>query len=192
MVNAESFRTQNGSGPLGSAGTRPPLDPGSAHGSVPPRSSEARATADPLKDVAAHWTEVREFLNHFLTAKADQVKLQARQVALWALAGVAGGIAGLAAIITAVVFLLDGTASGLAELLGGRLWAGQLIVGSAVLLGIGLAGWLGIRKFFQSSHKRMVAKYDRRHSLQRFTFGYDASRRAARERGADGGCPPRM
>jgi len=169
------------------------MEPGSSPDArLPPGKDKPQLTSDPLGDVAASWAEVREFLNHFLTVKADQVKLQARQVALWALAGLTGGIAGFAAIIMAVVFLLNGTAVGLSELLGGRIWVGQLIVGSAVLLAIALAGWLGVRKFFQTSHKRMVAKYDRRHSLQQFTFGYDASRRAARERGADGGCAPRM
>ena len=68
----------------------------------------------------------------------DQLKLKARQIVIWGLVGLTGGIAGLVAIITSVVFLLQGAARGLAELLGGRIWAGQLIVASAVLLVVGL------------------------------------------------------
>jgi len=185
MVNSNSHGTRNGTGFHPADETFP-----REQGRTPRNAGGPETVPDPLAEIAAHFAEAREFLSHFLTVKADLFRLHACRIALWGLAGFTAAIAGLTAIITAVALLINGFAGVLAEWFGGRLWAGELVAGSLCLCMAALAAWFGVRKVFQVSHQRMVAKYDRRRCQQQFTFGYDASRRAAREHRADGDCAP--
>lgn len=198
MVASESTGTRNGSWPHSpssqpAGGEFPPGDPKSgarvADGAEY-RSDAPPSESDPLVEIAAHLAEAREFLSHFLSAKADQFRLQASRIVVWCFVGLIAGVAGAAAIVTAAALLVDGFAHGLAVLFGGRLWAGELVAGGVCLGMAALVLWLGVRKIFQISQQRTVAKYARRHTLQQFKFGFDASRGAARNGAADGGCAP--
>jgi hypothetical protein len=76
---------------------------------------------------------LREYALYYVSARVDVVKHRVRKAILWAAAGVMGMVAGAVVLITAIVLLLDGIAAGLAALLGGRRWAGDLITGIVVL-----------------------------------------------------------
>jgi hypothetical protein len=88
------------------------------------------------------------------------------------------GIVALGALVTAVVMTLSGAASGIAELLDGRLWAGQLIVGLSVLLITALTIFFGLRSVMGSSRSAMIKKYEHWRNHQQAEFGHDIVDRA--------------
>jgi hypothetical protein len=117
----------------------------------------------PLEPLLKHLAELQTHVSHYLQATADKVRLSARQAAVWAALGLAAAVVGATVLVTATVLVLYGAANGIAASLGGRLWAGQLIVGSVVLTGIALACWLGLRSFTASSRRKTIDKYERQH-----------------------------
>jgi hypothetical protein len=117
----------------------------------------------PLEPLLAHLTQLQTHVSHYLQATADKLRLSVRQAAVWAALGLVAAVVGATVLVTATVLLLSGAANGIAASLGGRLWAGQLIVGSLVLIGTALAGWLGLRSLTASSRRKTIDKYERQH-----------------------------
>jgi len=133
---------------------------------------------DPIPPIMAHLAELREYLSHYVGVTRDQFKLSLRNLVLYVLLGLLGAVAGIAILVTAAVVLLQGCVHGLEALLGGRLWAAQLIVGAVVLTAAGIAAWRFAVRFTESSRKSMVEKYEQRHQAQRNRFGHDVQERA--------------
>src|SRR5947208_14581835 len=94
--------------------------------------------AEAWRSVVDKLGELGEYAGHYLAAKSDAFKLTMRNVAVMAALGIIGLIAAGGLVVTAVVLLCVGIAHGIAALLGGRMWAGELITG-VLLLGL-LAG----------------------------------------------------
>jgi len=137
------------------------------------------APADEVRSAFSHFGELADYANHYFAARLDAIKLTLRNVAIFAALGIVGLIAGGALVVTAVVQLCMGLAQAVAALLGGRMWAGNLIVG-VLLLGL-LAGgvMIGLKLLAKGSKKKTVAKYELRQSHQRNQYGRDAADRAA-------------
>jgi len=135
--------------------------------------------AGALRGVGSLVGELRDYFGHYISARTDAIKLSLRNVAIFAVLGMLGLIAGAALITTAVVQLCLGLAQALAHLLGDRMWAGNLIVGALLLALIGIGAVVGLKIISSSSRKRTVAKYELRQHQQREQFGRDASERAA-------------
>ncbi len=82
--------------------------------------------------------------------------------ALWqAIAAAAVALVGLVTIATAVVLLLRGLAHGLGEALGGREWAGELLVGGFVLFAIASAAFAAFQRQQNDWQKEDLEKYER-------------------------------
>jgi hypothetical protein len=141
-------------------------------------SPEEDIPPDPLPPIMAHLAELREYFSHYVSITRDQFKLSLRNLVLYASLGLLGAVAGTAMLVTAAVLLLQGCVNGLEVLLGGRLWAAQLIVGAIVLTAAGIAAWRFAVGFTESTRKSMVDKYDERHLAQRNRFGHDVQERA--------------
>lgn len=133
---------------------------------------------DPLAQVRLCLAELRDYAAYYLAARADALKLQARTIAIYAALGLTAGIAGAGALITAVVLALGGVANGFAQLLGGRVWAGQLITGLGVLLIAAATIVFGLRYLTNSSRGRTKKKYELWRNDQRAQFGHDVVERA--------------
>jgi hypothetical protein len=133
-----------------------------------------------LKPLLRSLGELKEYIGYYLSAQGDAVRLKIRQGLAWAVLGIAGGLVGLAALITSVVLLLDGAAEGLAILFGGRLWAGELVTGAIILLVAGIVAYVVVARITKTSRQRIIQKYERRRQKQRVEFGYDVSQRAKR------------
>lgn len=118
----------------------------------------------PLEPLLAHLAELKAQALHYLQASADRVRLSARQAAIWGAIGLLAALVGATMLITATVLTLQGAANGIAAALGGRLWAGQLIVGLCVLGGAALTCWLASRKLAETSRRKTMGKYERKHS----------------------------
>lgn len=132
-----------------------------------------------LKDAVARWAEVKEYLGYFLATKVDALRLSIRQAIFYAALGVIGLLAAVAGVVTAVVLLLIGAAHLISVLLGGRQWAGELIVGATVIGSIALATFIVLSKLTRTSRTQTVKKYESRKRQQRLRFGHDVSDRAA-------------
>ena len=107
------------------------------------------------------------------------MKLALRRRGIRAAIGLIGLVALAAMIVTAVALLCIGLAQLVSAWCGGRAWAGNLVVGIA-LLGL-LAGGLivGMRYIGEHSRKRTVQNYELRRKRQRTDFGHDVARSGA-------------
>jgi hypothetical protein len=123
--------------------------------------------------------ELAEYLSYYVSARTDGVKFSLRnvlfRVSLAALVFVA--ISGL--IVAASWCMLSGAAEGLAVLLGGRVWAGNILAGFLVITGLGLGmNWLAAKRK-RTTRKRTTTKYENRQARQQADFGHNVSERAA-------------
>src|SRR6266550_2834684 len=91
------------------------------------------APTEAVRDAVSKFAELRAYAQQYFSAKADQWRLTARNIAIFAALGVVGLIVAGATIVIALVMLFQGVAGAIAAGLGGRVWAGNLIVGLALL-----------------------------------------------------------
>ncbi|MGE5609787.1 MAG: hypothetical protein ACM359_11070 [Bacillota bacterium] len=130
--------------------------------------------------VAKLVAEYKEYLAYFLATKVDGVRLTVRQGIVYAALGVIGFVAASATITMAIVLFLLGAARGLGSAFGSGLqWLGDLIIGLAVLGGIVLGTYIGIRWVNASFRKKTVDKYEQRQNWERRQFGRSAAEQAA-------------
>jgi hypothetical protein len=141
------------------------------------------APSEAFRDAVAQVGELKEYASHFIAAKVDGLKLSVRKAVIFAGLGLVAVLAAATVVITAVVLLLAGSAQALGVLLGGRAWAGNLLVGSIVLVAVGLGAWIFQRRFFNTSRKATVQRYERRLKTQRVRHnGHDAVQRGSEGR----------
>src|SRR3954468_10758029 len=124
------------------------------------QSETPEAPNEAFKEAMEHVGELKEYASLYVAAKMDSLKLSVRNLVLYAMLGVLGLVAGTALLVMAVVQLLSGLAGVIAAGLGGRMWAGNLIVGFVLLVGTFVGAWLMVRKMFNSSRKRTVERYE--------------------------------
>jgi hypothetical protein len=125
--------------------------------------------------------ELKEYALHDLSARLDALKLSIRHAVVWVAIGALTLLATLVVIITAIVILCVGLAQTLAAAMGGRMWAGNLIVGAVLVGGTVLFIWMCIRKLFALSLSRTVGKYDRKLRRERVELGHDAQERSTQQ-----------
>src|SRR5437870_8269131 len=75
-----------------------------------------------LRRLLQQLEELRAYATHFVSAKVDGLRLSAQQLVVWAVLGIVGLIALPGLVVTEIVLCLDGAASELVLLYGGRLW----------------------------------------------------------------------
>ncbi len=124
-----------------------------------------------LRRLLQQLEELRAYSTHFVSAKVDGFILSVRQLLVWMVLGIVGLIALAAVVVTAIVLFLGGTAGGLGQLFGGRLWLGQLVVGGGLLLLLTLSILIGVRTWQRRSRQQKVQQYDERQLQQRAAFG---------------------
>jgi hypothetical protein len=134
-----------------------------------------------LEPLLAHLAELRRHAGHYVEATADSFRLSIRQTAVRALLACLGALVGVAGLVTATVLVLTGAAGGLAAAFGGRTWAGQLTIGLAVLIVTALVTWWGFRRITETSRRKTVEKYERRHYEEQAHVDADAAERLGRE-----------
>jgi len=123
--------------------------------------------------------ELREYFSYYLSAKADSAQLGLRNalisMTLAALAFVV--VAGLG--VAATWFVLIGTAEGLGILFGNRPWAGNLVTGLLLAIGLGFGMCRVVFSFKKTARERTAAKYENRQFRQQFRYGHNVAGRAA-------------
>jgi len=133
----------------------------------------------PFRSVMQDARALYVYATHYLAARVDAAGAHLRRIVLWMLAAIATAVAGLTAIIVAVVMVLTGLARGMSLLLGGEDWAGPLVIGGGILGLIAAAGYFSVRAWSHRWAQTTRKKYERRREKQRSEFGSDTLQRAA-------------
>lgn len=153
--------------------TESPRDPRAETESAESGSEGEKTASAAFRDAAVRLAEVREYVSFYIATKTDALKLTVRKAIFFAVVGILALLVAAGAVVTAVVMLLSGLARGLGAALGGRLWAGDLIVGFGVLAIIAVGAWIGASAMTGASRRRTVEKYESRKRDQRTRFGHD-------------------
>jgi membrane protein implicated in regulation of membrane protease activity len=135
--------------------------------------------AEALDRLLAQAAELYTYTLHFVSAKADGIKLSIRQVVVWTVLGMVMLIAATSVIVTATVLLLTGLAGALAVVFDSELWLGKVVVGFLLLVIIAVGTLLGVRMQQRKSRHKKVQQYAERQLQQRTTFGRNVADRAA-------------
>ena len=138
--------------------------------------------ANAFHEAVAQLGEFKQYALHFLAARIDSAKLTVRNAVLWMGIGIIGLLGAVAVVVTAVVILCVGMAQAIAALCGGRMWAGNIIVGVVLLGAIVVGIWLGVKRMFGASLTKTVERYERKLRRQRIDLGHDARERTRRVR----------
>jgi hypothetical protein len=153
-----------------------PLDPGNGYDDAMNGSSPA----DAVKEAAAKLGEVKEYAGVLIAAKLDALKLSLRNVALYAVLGIVGGMVAIGMLITAGVLLMTGLAGLIGEIFPEKWedWGGPLVLG-LLIVGVAVGGVLfAMKSITGSSRKRTIEKYENRKRDERFAYGHDVAERA--------------
>jgi len=148
------------------------------HSGLPQEDPSQLPPGQAFKTAWSRLAEIGEFARHYASARSDLFKLKLLNIAILAALGVIGLIAGAALIATLIVLLCSGLAQAVAAGLGGRAWAGNLIVGGGLLLLIGVGAAMGLSMMRRKHFEQTKAKYELRHKNQREQFGQSAFERS--------------
>src|SRR5205814_5768981 len=116
-------------------------------------------------------------------ARVDLARLKVRQIIIYAALGVVGLIMLTALLATLVVMLCSGLAGWIGAGLGGRFWAGDLIVGGGLIAILAVGTWLVLKRMDKSRLKQAIERYEQRKREQRENFGHDAASKSAQAPG---------
>jgi hypothetical protein len=124
-------------------------------------STSSRLPPPEPADAARYLREAVEQLQIYLKAQLARIQAGIRSTILFAVLGIAAVLTGLTVVVVSVVLFCVGIADGIADLLGGRQWAGDLITGGAVLGVLFLGGWIGIKILFNSARRKTIASFEK-------------------------------
>ena len=137
------------------------------------------APSDAARDALHKFAELRAYAQHFAAAKVDLAKFTAKKIAILAALGIIGVLVLCTTVVIALVMLLSGLAGAIGSGLGGRMWAGNLIVGGIVVGAVGASAFAGLGMLKRSSMKSTVKKYELAEQQQRDSFGRTSGDRTA-------------
>lgn len=134
--------------------------------------------------------EIREYANHYISAKKDLTRAKAKEMASKAILLALIGVAALGTVFVSVLLLLTGIAMGLGELFGDRYWLGFLVTGILLLGIMGLGVWYGLKRWQNASRESTIRRYEQRHELQRSRFHRSVSQPGPAEPHKQTAAPP--
>jgi uncharacterized membrane protein YidH (DUF202 family) len=134
---------------------------------------DSRHPLEPLfRDLAA----LRLYLAHYFAARSDAVKARLQTAALRAGLLLGAAATAIALVVIGVVFVALGVAHGLNVLFGTQ-WAGELVTGLLLLVGLASGVWASLHFLRVRSRKRIRREYERRREHERRTVGKDVAER---------------
>lgn len=136
-----------------------------------------QSTREAIDAVFKHVAEVRDYALLYVETRKDQVKVAVRQAITYAVLGLLALMAGATVLVVSVVLVLGGVAGGIGQLVGGQLWAGQLITGGVVISLAALTVYFAIRSATTTSRRKLGQKYERRRKELQTRFGHQPSPR---------------
>ncbi|HEX4149706.1 MAG TPA: phage holin family protein [Pirellulales bacterium] len=132
---------------------------------------------DPWAPLLLQVDELREYFSYYIGARTDLFRARLRRLVVAAVSIFVVAVAAATFAATASALVLVGLGAGLGELLGGRIWLGNALVGVLVLVVVGLGGVGATRWLNTSSRMKTIRSYAQRRERQRRQFGRDVSSR---------------
>lgn len=123
-------------------------------GSVPVAVIGDRSANHAPSGVAAHLEEMRTAIGQILQTQADLLRAKARHAVTLVVLACLGLVVAISLIVTTIVFLLKGLSGGLAQLLGNRLWLGELLAAVSVVV----VAWITFRVWSARADKKRAAQ----------------------------------
>ena len=165
-----------------------PTDPtGSSRLSDDDGHNSKASPAESLHKAGRHLAELKAYVQHYLDAKSDSVKLSFKKFIATMILSFVGLLIAGAMLATAGALLMIGLASMIGSWFSPpKPWVGQLIVGVIVLIGAPTAPWLVLRRVMGLCCQTTRTRYERKHARQRMRFGRDVAQAAAAEAPARG------
>jgi len=159
-------------------------DPAAAHTAPPPTQTDAPPPAAPLADAAARLHEIPDYLEYWLTAKLNQLRLWFRKLRRAVYLSFLLLIAVATAVAASVFLLCRGVAEALGALVG-RPWLGDLLTGIVLLTVLALAVPFAMARTARISKLNTLAAYERRRRRHREKHGTDVHERARNKQNHD-------
>ncbi len=159
-------------------------DPATAQTAQPPTESDAPSPAAPLADAAGRLREIPDYLEYWITAKLNQLRLWIRRLrravylSFLLLIGVA------TAVGTSVFLLCRGVAEAIGQMVG-RPWLGDLLTGTVLLLVLAVAVPIAMARAARLSKQSTFAAYERRRQRHRERHGTDVHERSQKKSNHD-------
>jgi len=145
------------------------------------RSPPAASPATALQILLRLVRESIEYGKYYLRVKLARLQLTLATAILVIALVLAGGLAGLAMVITASVLLVRGVAELLTEFLGGHEWAGDILTGVLILAGILAGTYLGVKGATRGLRSGFAATLESLRREQRERFGTDVRERSGED-----------
>ena len=133
---------------------------------------------DHLKDAAARLGEIKDYASYYVSAKVDSYKSSAKSLALYAVLGLLGAVAGTAILATAGVLLVRGIAEALTVLFNGRAWLADLLTGIVLLGAVLGTTYFLVAKLLGKSRLATKRKYEDLKREQLIKHGHNVHERA--------------
>jgi hypothetical protein len=130
-------------------------------------TSESRLPPAEPADVSDYLREAIEQGQIYLKAQAARIKAFVRSAIVWGFLGVAAAFVALTIVIVSVVLFCIGIAGGIAQLLGGRQWAGDLLTGGGVLGVLLIGGWVGVKMLSNAARRQTIASFEKQRRARR-------------------------
>jgi hypothetical protein len=108
-----------------------------------------------------------------MSLRLDALKASARKIAILAVAGILAVFVLIGVVVAAAVLLCQGIAHGLASLLGGQLWLGELLTGLLIIFGGAAGGFIGAKYMLKAWHRQSVKKFEKQKADFKARFGHD-------------------
>jgi hypothetical protein len=133
---------------------------------------------DVWAEIVDRWRELREYAGYYIAANIDRLRLTGRTALMWSILGLVVGLIAVSIVAAASVLLIVGLATGLGELMGGRIWLGQLVVSATILLAASGGAWFVLRRSLRNYQRTIVQKYELRKEEERTEYGTNVEQRA--------------
>ena len=133
---------------------------------------------DVWADLVARWSELREYAAYYIAANIDRLRLTGRAALMWSILGIVVGLIAVSVIVAASAVLVMSLSTGVGQLLGGRIWLGQLVVSATILLSASGGVWLVLRRSLRKYQRELIEKYELRKQQERTEHGTDVEQRA--------------
>jgi amino acid transporter len=141
-------------------------------------AGQQSAPPDPWAPLLLQVDELREYFSYYLGARTDLFRARVRRLVTLAILLFVATVATATFAATAAALVLVGLGTGLGELLGGRIWLGNLIIGASILIITALGGLGATRWLNNASRLKTIRSYAQKREHQRREFGRDVSSRA--------------
>jgi len=126
------------------------------------RQGDSQANASPIGRIQADLALLVQAIERYIAARLDAVVLGVRNAVLWIALGAAVLALAILLALASFVLTLFGLAHAVAALLGGRLWAGELLVGGLIFVVVAALVAIGIKALSNASFGKAMKPNGRR------------------------------